>query len=118
MTRRILLLNVAFVTLVSASTLSAQNRPAAARITPKGLDAKYYMGRQSTWGRQQAEDYTAHRYHQPSDEYRPDLDLSGAAQLADIVYRRGTTIGTADTVPTWNAGAEFNARRDASRKGL
>jgi len=77
-----------------------------------------YIGHPASWGLQQAEDYVAHRYHQPSDEYRSDFDLSGAAQLSEIVYRLGTTIGNADTVPTWNADAEFKALRDASRKGL
>src|SRR3954468_11892202 len=77
-----------------------------------------YVVRPASWGLQQAEDYTAHRYHQPSDEYRADFDLSGAAQLAQIVYRLGTTIGNSRTVPTWNADAEFKALRDASRKGL
>jgi Zn-dependent M28 family amino/carboxypeptidase len=77
-----------------------------------------YLGRPTGWGLQQAEDYTAHRYHQPSDEYRPDFDLRGAAQLAEIVYRLGTTIGNAEAVPTWNADAEFKSLRDASRKGL
>jgi Zn-dependent M28 family amino/carboxypeptidase len=76
-----------------------------------------YMGRPSGWGLRQAEDYTAHRYHQPSDEYRSDFDLSGAAQLAEIVYRFGLSLGNARTVPTWNADAEFKAARDASRKG-
>jgi Zn-dependent M28 family amino/carboxypeptidase len=76
-----------------------------------------YVGRPAGWGLALAEDYTAHRYHQPSDEYRADWNLSGAAQLAEIVYRLGTTIGNADTVPTWNADAEFKALRDASRKG-
>ena len=76
-----------------------------------------YMGRPAGWGLQQSEDYTAHRYHQPSDEYRPDFDLSGAAQLAEIVYRFGLSLGNARTVPTWNADAEFKAARDASRKG-
>ena len=75
------------------------------------------VGHPTGWGLQQAEDYTAHRYHQPSDEYRPDMDLSGAAQLADIVYRFGLSLGNARTVPTWNADAEFRAMRDASRKG-
>ncbi|HEX9248069.1 MAG TPA: M28 family peptidase, partial [Gemmatimonadaceae bacterium] len=59
-----------------------------------------YVGRPAGWGLQQAEDYTAHRYHQPSDEYRPDWDLTGAAQLADIVYRFGLSIGNAPGVPT------------------
>jgi Zn-dependent M28 family amino/carboxypeptidase len=77
-----------------------------------------YVGRPAAWGLQQAEDYTSHRYHQPSDEYRSDFDMSGAAQLARIVYRLGTTVGNAQTVPTWNADAEFKALRDASRKSL
>ncbi|GAC1417697.1 MAG: M28 family metallopeptidase [Gemmatimonadaceae bacterium] len=76
-----------------------------------------YVGRPAGWGLEQAEDYTAHRYHQPSDEYHPDWDLSGAAQLAEIVYRLGTSIGNADAVPTWNADAEFRALRDAARNG-
>ena len=77
-----------------------------------------YMGRPAGWGLKQAEDYTAHRYHQPSDEYRSDFDLSGAAQLAEIVYRFGQSLGNARTIPTWNADAEFKAAREASRKGL
>ena len=79
-----------------------------------GID---YPGRPAGWGQQQAEDYTAHRYHQPTDEYRGDFDLTGAAQLAEIVYRLGLSLGNAETVPTWNADAEFKAMRDASRRG-
>jgi Zn-dependent M28 family amino/carboxypeptidase len=75
------------------------------------------VGRPAGWGLGQADDYTAHRYHQPSDEYRPDFDLSGATQLADIVYRFGLALGNARTIPTWNADAEFRAMREASRKG-
>ncbi|MFL5584155.1 MAG: M20/M25/M40 family metallo-hydrolase, partial [Gemmatimonadaceae bacterium] len=76
-----------------------------------------YAGHPAGWGQQQAEDYTSHRYHQPSDEYRPDFDLTGAAQLTQIVYRFGTTLANSNDVPTWNADAEFKALRDASRKG-
>jgi len=76
-----------------------------------------YMGRPAGWGLKQSDDYTAHRYHQPSDEYRPDFDLSGAAQLAEIVYRFGLSLGNSRSIPTWNADAEFKAARDASRKG-
>ncbi len=76
-----------------------------------GLDI---VGRPAGWGLQQAEDYTAHRYHQPSDEYRPGLDLTGAAQLAEIVYRFGFATANADRIPTWNADAEFRAAREAA----
>jgi len=77
-----------------------------------------YVGHPADWGKAQRDDYTAHRYHQPSDEYRPDFDLRGAAQLGQIVYRFGTAVANAETVPTWNADAEFKALREASRKGL
>jgi Zn-dependent M28 family amino/carboxypeptidase len=76
-----------------------------------------YVGRPAGWGQKQAEDWTAHNYHQPSDEYRSDFDLSGAAQLGEIVYRLGLELGNARSVPAWNADAEFKAMRDASRKG-
>src|SRR5256714_369922 len=77
-----------------------------------------YVGHPADWGKAQRDDYTAHRYHQPSDEYRPDFDLRGAAQLGQIVYRFGTAVANAETVPTWNADAEVKALRAASRKGL
>lgn len=76
-----------------------------------------YVGRPAGWGQKQAEDWTAHNYHQPSDEYRSDFDLTGAAQLGEIVYRLGVELGNARSVPVWNADAEFKAMRDASRKG-
>jgi Zn-dependent M28 family amino/carboxypeptidase len=67
------------------------------------------------WGAQQDDDYTAHRYHQPSDEYRPDFDLSGAAQLSEIVLRFALQLANASGVPAWNRDAEFRAARVASQ---
>jgi len=79
-----------------------------------GID---FVGKPAGWGKQQNEYWTAHNYHQPSDEYHSDWDLTGAAQLGDIVYRLGLALGNARTVPTWNADAEFKSMRDASRRG-
>ena len=73
-----------------------------------------YIGRPKGWGVEQNEDYTAKRYHQPSDAYRPDFDLTGAAQLADIVLRFGTSVANSTTVPTWNPDAEFREVRAKS----
>jgi Zn-dependent M28 family amino/carboxypeptidase len=70
-----------------------------------------YVGRPRDWGVQQQEDYTAHRYHQPSDQYRPDFDLTGAVQLSEIVLGFGRALANATTVPTWSADAEFRAAR-------
>jgi Zn-dependent M28 family amino/carboxypeptidase len=75
-----------------------------------------YVGRPKSWGIEQEDDYTAHRYHQPSDEYRPDFDLSGAAQIATIVHKFGTALANSPVKPTWNADAEFKAIREKSEK--
>jgi Zn-dependent M28 family amino/carboxypeptidase len=75
-----------------------------------------FVGRPKGWGKQQEEDYTAHRYHQPSDEYRPDFDLSGAVQISEIVLRFGTALANSPVTPTWNADAEFKRVREKSQK--
>ena len=73
-----------------------------------------FIGRPKGWGVEQNEDYTAKRYHQPSDAYRSDFDLTGAAQLADIVLRFGTSVANSTVVPTWNPDAEFREVRERS----
>ncbi|MDQ3811242.1 MAG: M28 family peptidase, partial [Chloroflexota bacterium] len=77
-----------------------------------------FIGRPKGWGVEQEEDYTAHRYHQPSDEYSADFDLSGAAQLAQIVLRLGLHLANTADRPSWNANAEFRRARDATRKSV
>ena len=74
-----------------------------------------YVGRPAGWGVAQGEDYVANRYHQPSDEYRADMDFSGAAQLAAIVFRFGAQLANSATVPTWNEDAEFRSLRPGGR---
>lgn len=73
-----------------------------------------FVGRPKGWGVEQNEEYTAKRYHQPSDEYRPDFDLTGAAQLAEIVLRLGTSVANSSTAPAWNPDAEFREIRERS----
>jgi Zn-dependent M28 family amino/carboxypeptidase len=67
-----------------------------------------YVGRPSGWGKEREEDYTAHRYHQPSDKYDPTWDLRGAAQLATLVLGFGTELADARALPAWNPDAEFH----------
>ncbi len=75
------------------------------------------VGKPPGWGTQKEEDFTAHDYHQPSDEMKPDWDLSGAVQIAGIVLDAARRVASAPSVPTWNAGTEFKAVRDRSRAG-
>jgi Zn-dependent M28 family amino/carboxypeptidase len=73
-----------------------------------------FVGRPAGWGVQQDDDYTAHRYHQPSDSYRRDFDLTGAVQLSEIVLRFGLQLANAVGIPVWNQDAEFRSVRPAA----
>ncbi|MDB4899225.1 MAG: peptidase [Gemmatimonadetes bacterium] len=74
-----------------------------------------FVGRPREWGPQQEDDYTAHRYHQPSDAYRPDFNLDGAVQLSEIVMQFARRLANAPGTPTWNKDAEFRALRPATQ---
>jgi Zn-dependent M28 family amino/carboxypeptidase len=77
-----------------------------------------YVGKPKDYGAKVDEDYTAHRYHQPSDAYSPDFDLSGTAQISNIVLKFARTLANSPVTPTWNADAEFKAAREKSLKPL
>ena len=64
-------------------------------------------------GQAAADDYTAHRYHQPSDNYDPKWDWSGAVEDLDLYYRMGRKLADeGDLWPAWNEGNAFKAIRD------
>ncbi len=66
-----------------------------------------FVGRPAGWGAEQNEDYTVHRYHQPSDEYRADWDLQGAVQLTEIVMALTRSLANSREWPVWASDAEF-----------
>ncbi len=70
------------------------------------------------WGAAQAQDYIDNRYHQPSDEYNPDWDLSGAAQDIYLYFDIANRLANERNFPNWFEDNEFKAVRDASRAGL
>ena len=74
-----------------------------------------FVGKPAGWGKEQDDEYTAKHYHQPSDEYRPDFDLSGAVQLSNIVLDFARVLANTPGRPTWNADAEFRAVRPAAQ---
>jgi Zn-dependent M28 family amino/carboxypeptidase len=59
-------------------------------------------------------DYTAHRYHQPADEWSPNWDLRGEAIDVGLVYKLGRGLADSDVWPQWKPGAEFKAARDVT----
>ncbi len=68
-------------------------------------------------GRAAGDEYTAVRYHQPTDEYSTDWDLAGMAQSMNILYEVGARVAASEEWPNWRDGNEFRAIRDASRSG-
>jgi Zn-dependent M28 family amino/carboxypeptidase len=68
------------------------------------------------YGKRWLEEYTANRYHQPSDEYSPDWDLRGNLMDLAVYYDVGLAVANSDRWPNWRADSEFRAIRDRSRK--
>ena len=59
-------------------------------------------------------EFTANCYHQTCDEWRPDLDFSGAAQDVALLYDIGRELAFGRDWPEWNSGSEFRAIRERS----
>ncbi|HSY94805.1 MAG TPA: M28 family peptidase, partial [Steroidobacteraceae bacterium] len=74
-----------------------------------GLDD---TARGPTWGRAQLEDYMAHRYRQPTDQYSPDWDVRGALDDFRLYYEVGLRVARSRRFPRWYSNSEFRVSRD------
>src|SRR5947199_1242089 len=88
-------------------------RGAPSLYTGGGRD---FIGKPANFGQQKKDDYTAHHYHQVSDEVDPNWDLSGAVQDIDLLFEVGYQVANGDRFPEWKPGSEFKAKRDAMLK--
>ncbi|HWA59784.1 MAG TPA: M20/M25/M40 family metallo-hydrolase, partial [Caulobacteraceae bacterium] len=59
-------------------------------------------------------DFTAHCYHQPCDVWRPDWNLTGAAQDVDLLYLMGRRLAADGAWPAWKPTSEFKPVRDTT----
>jgi len=75
-----------------------------------------YVGKSADWGTKKRDEYTEKDYHAPSDEVKPDWDLSGAVDDAQLLMAVGYRVANADRLPEWKPGNEFKAKRDAMLK--
>ena len=73
-----------------------------------------WAGHDAAWGLAQADDYTAHRYHNFTDNYTPEMDFRGNAKLARFGLELGWEALTAPAGVSWKAGDEFEAARKKS----
>jgi len=70
-----------------------------------------YKGHDLAWGMQQADDYTTKHYHQPSDEYHPEMDFTGDAVMARFGFALGWAAASQPNLVGWQKGDEFEAAR-------
>ncbi|MBV9548290.1 MAG: M28 family peptidase [Alphaproteobacteria bacterium] len=66
-------------------------------------------------GQKIADDYLDHRYHQPSDEFNPNWDLSGRVLDLQAYYIAGDTLANSERWPNYYKNSEFRALRDKDR---
>ncbi len=73
-----------------------------------------FIGKPAGWGKQQAEEYELHRYHQPSDQFDPTWVYDGMIEDAQLGFYTGLVVADTTAMPTWNPGDEFEAVRKKS----
>jgi Zn-dependent M28 family amino/carboxypeptidase len=73
-----------------------------------------HVERGEEYGKAQAADYTANRYHKPSDEFDPNWDMSGVVEDLQALKQVGAEIVGSDRWPAWYPSSAFRAAREAS----
>ena len=73
-----------------------------------------YNGHDAAWGLAKDDDYTAHRYHTPLDNYTDEMDFTGNARLARFGMDLGWQALVAPHTNSWRAKDEFLPAREKS----
>jgi Zn-dependent M28 family amino/carboxypeptidase len=75
-----------------------------------------FVGKPTEYSKQKRDEYTEHDYHAPSDQIKPDWDLAGAVEDAELMVAVGYRVANADKFPEWKPGNEFRAKREGMLK--
>jgi Zn-dependent M28 family amino/carboxypeptidase len=70
-----------------------------------------FKGHPEAWGLEQDREYTAKHYHQPSDEYHPEMDFTGDSAVARFGFALGWEAAGLPQRIEWQKGDEFEAAR-------
>jgi Zn-dependent M28 family amino/carboxypeptidase len=84
-----------------------------ALYTESGVETAPSSGKPDGYLKSKLDDYEDHLYHQPGDEVKPDWDLRGTAEDAQLMLAVGYRVANAAAFPNWKPGNEFRAKRDA-----
>lgn len=87
-----------------SDSYSFAGRGIPALYVQSGIDS---AARGPEWGKAQIDDYLAHRYRQPSDQYSPDWDVGGAVADLTLFYQVGLHLANSRRFPRWYADSEF-----------
>ncbi len=85
-----------------------------ALYTSMGID---HVEHGKEWTLAKRDDYIQNNYHQPSDEYDPNWDLSGGIEDLHLLFKIGHRLSMESFFPNWKEGSEFKAKRDADMAG-
>lgn len=72
-----------------------------------------FRGHDLAWGEGKERDYVQHRYHQPSDEYRAEMDFTADAKIAKLGLALGWLVANQPDLAGWQPGDEFEKPRKA-----
>ncbi len=70
-----------------------------------------FKGHPESWGIEQEREYVEKHYHQPSDEYHPDMDFVGDSAMARFGFALGWEAASLPNLIGWERGDEFEAAR-------
>jgi len=70
-----------------------------------------YKGHPESWGLAQEQEYVEKHYHQPSDEYHPEMDFTGDSAMARFGFALGWEAASLPKLIEWQKGDEFQAAR-------
>src|ERR1700734_1804983 len=70
-----------------------------------------YKGHTEAWGLDQEHEYVEKHYHQPSDEYHPEMDFVGDSAMARFGFALGWEAASLPKRIEWQKGDEFEAAR-------
>jgi Zn-dependent M28 family amino/carboxypeptidase len=70
-----------------------------------------FKGHDEAWGIEQDKEYVEKHYHQPSDEYRPEMDFVGDAAMARFGFALAWEAASMTRLIGWQKGDEFEAAR-------
>jgi Zn-dependent M28 family amino/carboxypeptidase len=74
-----------------------------------------FKGHDEAWGMAQDKEYTEKHYHQPSDEYHPEMDFVGDAAMARFGFALAWEAASFSRLIGWQKGDEFEAARAKSQ---